>query len=481
MSAHQLVILLQKLSFPELKQYKKLVKDNAHGKTYTILEAVIEIVYQPEQDVSFKQLIEKIYKKKATDKLEKELRNYLSKLNQLLEEYLLLNRIKKDQRWYYYLLTEEVLDRGAQQLFQRQINKASTHIDNFAYGGQEQSFLEWKTSEMAYFHPSTSKTNGHSTDFDQVYQRFRYFAAITQFRYFLEMRFRKLVTQQTTPLPEEVAALVEQLTAQPSPLGRFYLQLWQSLQVPASEQTVRSLWTDYQQLVRQIASNERLILFGFMINSVSRLTKLGDERGYAIALEVYKHGLQTGILTTSGYLTGTQFCAISYLAGTYQQIAWAKEFISKYQHLLLYEERKVIVQLALAEVDFFEEAYLAALKKTKAIKMGRDVNFKIRKRSLQLRCLVELQQDPEQEALLNDDYDFADLSRNFKQFVERSNQISEINRESCLNFIHLTSMIYHAQPGEQSKEELLQLIAQYDAVFSKTWLVKKIETNKKLS
>lgn len=477
MKQHQMLVLLQKLDKNEKKEFQLWVKKQSSKKTYNILAVAIELTALSDQPVSVPILLNKIYKRKNKAQEVKELSNYLSVLNALLEEFLLLNRIKKDRRLYHSLLAAEVIERGAQSLFQRQIKKANTQIEKFDYLGEEQLYWEWKAKELTYFHPTTDKTNGHSEIFEQVNLQFSLFVALTQLKYHIEMAFRQTVTQQDEIITTFHEAWLILLRQQANPVIDFHIELWQYLQHPATEQDYLALWEKYQQIILQVAPKERLILLGFITNAAARLIKQGVTQGYAYTFSVYKHGLEKNIMIENSYLTSNQFASITYLACSLGELNWAHFFVDKYQKYLLYEEKKPTVQLALAEVLFGEGKYLDALRAISDVELVRDINYKIRKRSLELRCLVELQRHPEQEASAIEadlQYDFDKLAHNFKLFVERNSQISPNSKNAALHFIRITSILHQTPKGQLAKQALIARVEKATNIFNKSWLIEKI-------
>ena len=208
-------------------------------------------------------------------------------------------------------------------MFQRQINKLNHQITRHSLLGREQQLLDWQSSELTYFYPSTDKSNGDSEAFQQMVDKFEHFSLDTQFCYLLEIKFRQIATQQSTTTQPNETALVKQLQKQPSSFRNFYLQLLKYLSDPPYEKAIQDLWRSYQELVIQLVERERLILFGFMINAIAYYAKTGEESAYTLALKAYQHGLDKGILTIKGYMTSTQFCTISYLAGR-NKACWHK-------------------------------------------------------------------------------------------------------------------------------------------------------------
>ncbi len=473
MKKHRLVALLQKMTPAELKRF---VQDfhryhAPSSKVSEILAAVIDGFYPTPEDPNAQQaLYKRIYQRRPDDKQRKELSDYLSVLNKHLDAFLLLDWLHKEEDTQHLLLANMLLERQAHAQFGKQIIKVLERTDENTQLGGDWFWVQWKAAEMAYFHPTNEKMNGDNAIFEAMVGRFAQLATMTEARYLIELKFRRAITHQAVPsqLNEEhiVARLHDLHQTQQHSLAHFYLSLIGYLSRDPEVAPAYDLWRQYQVLQPLLSPSEGAILFGFMLNAAIRLYKNGFVAGSELTFSIYKQGLDSGLLLSRGYITNNQFSAIVYLACGYGEAAWAEKFIQSSSHLLVGDEKQAVIALAEGEVLFSKNAYIACMDKLAAANVFRDVNFKLRKRNLQIRCLVEMKLSATESL----DHDFAEYAKSFRMFLNRNQQLGDENQTASLNFLRIASLIY---VGKSTVEAILAEIAQAPLLFNRQWLLEK--------
>lgn len=472
MKKHKFVALLQKVNLGELKLFvQDFHKHNTQGsKVSAVLTAVIRHFYPSPTVANAQQLFyEDVYQRRPSDKQRKELSDHLSILYKHLDTFLLLAWLRHADDMRHLLRANMLLERQAHAQFGKQIANVMDLTQQRAQLGSDWFWVQWKAAEMAYFHPTNEKMNGDNAVFEAMLGRFLQLTTMTEARYLIELKFRRAVTKQAVSSQLDEALIVARLQilhqTNQHPLSHFYLDLIAYLSHDPEVTSAYNLWHQYQALLPLISAPEGAILFGFMLNAAIRLYKNGFIVGNELTFSIYKHGLDTGLLLNRGYITNTQFSAIVYLACGHGEAIWAQKFIQSSSHLLVCEEKQAVIALAEGEILFSKGAYANCMKKLAMANIYQDVNFKLRKRNLQIRCLVEMKLTKAELP----DYDFAEYARSFKMFLMRNQQLGGDNQTASLSFLRIASLLYTGK----SPKDILAEIEQAPLLFNRRWLLEK--------
>lgn len=228
----------------------------------------------------------------------------------------------------------------------------------------------------------------------------------------------------------------------------------------------------FYQIYPKLEAGERYFILLNLVNLANQ--KMNKDMPDLIQhiFNLYKHGVNNHLFLVNKQLTTKTFLNICIVGAHVGKLVWTDEFIRNHQHLIIEEESDTVVKLGRALLLFhsnlFNEAYDLVYDLS-----SRQLSRKLRIRTLQVRCLLELH-------LLDMTYYkvlVATLS-NFGQFISRSKQLGETTKQSYRNFnrvvLKIAELRQHNWGQPNAHRELIQYIEQLVPLITRQWLLRKV-------
>ena len=242
--------------------------------------------------------------------------------------------------------------------------------------------------------------------------------------------------------------------------------LRESLEVlrnPAAETAFQRLKTLISTHAPLFSPTEARDILMAAINFCIRRHNQGDKHYTREALELYKKGLDTGILLEQEQLSRYTYGNINNLAHLVGETAWAKKFLDTYRPCLPAAEREKVYQYNIAIHHFRCSEYAQALELLRDIEFSEVfVNLDVRK--MLVRSYFELGEWPALFSLLD----------SFRAYLRRQKQLG-YHRESYLNFLKFTLRVEKTmRTGKAKRQALARRIAATPSVAEREWLLGKL-------
>lgn len=271
--------------------------------------------------------------------------------------------------------------------------------------------------------------------------------------------------------PEWISACAEGVTFEQVkgyPLLEIYYLLYQT----RSPETDASLLDQLRALIAAHASEfshtETYDLFTGAINNASRQNTLTETARlqqlfelYQSMVEIYARGKEKG-------LSPWHFKNIVYLGGRLGAFAWVEEMLLQGETLLVAEPDAKALSLIYNRgvLQFFREDYAAAAKSFyNILPDAKDIFYAADARAYLLMCYYETGDSMGMESLVH----------SFRMFLTRSEKVSEVRKESYLDFIRLFRRVLSTPLKDDFR--LQQLKTEIEGLkFSagKSWLLQKV-------
>jgi hypothetical protein len=181
--------------------------------------------------------------------------------------------------------------------------------------------------------------------------------------------------------------------------------------------------------------------------------------------ELYKEGIDRGILINNNLIAPTMFRNIVFSALKVGDSKWAQNFIEENQKYLESRFRNNAVNFSKARVEFHHKNYGNTLNILNQVSYE-DVWYNLGTRTLQIACFYELREEDVLESLLI----------SFQTYLKREKTLTKERKLTYQNLIKFSRDLIKVDP--KNKKKILQIKAKLSEeknVTSKSWLMEKVD------
>ena len=199
------------------------------------------------------------------------------------------------------------------------------------------------------------------------------------------------------------------------------------------------------------------------INYGIRQLNSGEKNYVRETFELFKEGLEKGILPGEGHMTEFTYKNITRLGLGLDETTWTEKFLHDAKQFLEPRHRENHFHYNLAFYHYHQKNYDAAMQLLNDVAVE-DVFLQLDAKTLLLRIYFE-----------KDYYDALEsLLESFKVFVKRQNHLG-YQRDNYLNLIRLIKKLLQTPIGEKAaRKKLTQEITETKSVAERGWLLEKV-------
>ena len=256
------------------------------------------------------------------------------------------------------------------------------------------------------------------------------------------------------------------------PLIAMYRQVFDMLQ-DDEEAAFRQLAPMLRQHAATISPQEATNLYAYAQNFCIRRVNQGEPAYLDTLFDLYRTGLDLGLLTSSGELDHRQYKNIVTVGLRLRQLEWVEQFIEDHRESLPPDYRDNAFRFNLASLRYDQQRYGEALSLLQEVNIG-DVYYQLSARAMILKIYFEQE---EEEALEH----FFDT---FRMFLQRNKDISSYQRQVHLNLVRYTRKLHqlrgrryrmNAEAFAASLQQLGDQMRERKNIANLSWLEEQIE------
>lgn len=396
-----------------------------------------------------------------------QLRATMSDLCELMEEYLIWQRLRGDAVGARLALAAEFRERNLTKQFQQTTRKLKQHLedDGIRNARFHRKMLDFQV-EIAQFQTRTVRTGelplqeiSNSIDILYLAEKLRH--SCTQISH--QAVFK---TSYAFGLLPNVLDQVEKGDFLQVPAIALYYYCYRFLTEPPSLGYFQKFRSELQQNGHFFPDTELKDLYLLAINYCIRKINEGQEPFIREGWELYREGLEKGFLLENRRLSPFTFnniAAFGIKLGVYADV---EQFIRHYQSYLEPAQQESLVSFNLARLEYKRGNHSAALRLLQTADFKDLVNNLIAK-TLLLKIYYELEEFDLLESHLD----------TFRQFIRRR-ELSDYHRHNYLNVITFVKKITALRPGDRSEMKVLRAeIEQAEVLTEREWLLEQLERN----
>ena len=454
------------LDKPELRRFGKFVRSPffTHRSEMERMYAYLARCRYAGKELPDKELLfQKSFPGRRYDDLL--LRGTMSDLRELLEEFLLWQRLRADELGARLALATEFRERNLNKLFLQAARKAQQQLEqegmrNARFHRKNLDYL----IEIAQFQTRTTRTStlplqAIADSIDTLYLAEKLRHSCIQLSH--QAVFK---TQYQFGLLPQVLDQVENGAYLGTPAIALYYFCYRFLTEQYSLDYFRKFRAELAQNGRLFPDQELKILYLLAINFCIRQINEGVEPFVREGWELYREGLAKGFLLENQRISPFTFNNIVAFGIRLDVYAEVEQFIRQYDSFLEPSQRDSFVNFNLARLEYRRGHHSAALRLLQTADFRDLVNNLIAK-TLQLKIYFELGEFDLLESHLD----------TFRSFIRRR-ELSDYHRKNYLNIIGLVKKLAALPPGERVERAALRAeIQQTEVLSEREWLLEQVE------
>ena len=404
----------------------------------------------------------------------KKIRDLFSDLTLLIEEFLVIEFLKKRKSRLHQLKSLIHYENGHFKDFHKEANKALTHWEQ-----QENiydSFEKLALYQHIHYYPYAEKQNQRSLFLidaneltDQIY-------ILSKLRYYCEVQTGKAIYAQVfEPTFNEEVFLMADKIRDAHPLIDLYLCL---IYLNTSKQVeIEFLETQekFHQLFPLLTPFESSIIITLLLNFCGLQYFKKNVTFLQYQFQLQKFGLSHQLFSLYGYFNHTTFMNIVITASGIKDFEFINSFLTQSLPKLKTTYRSKCKQLGQAYKDFAKRDYANANQKVLFLE-DKTIFFSLRARFLALRCNFEFLMED-----FNQEEPFSSHCQSFKIFINKQHKsLSAFRRDSYLNHIKILeniakSILLTGHIDFKKSKELSQIIQSTSPLVGWQYLQEKLQ------
>ena len=476
-SGAKLFLLLSVLDKKALKELKKFLESPFFNTNKTILKLYSYVVTLyptfPEEDLTKEILHDQIFPAKEEFK-EKRIRDILSDLSLLVEEFFVIMQLKTDKTTYRQLLIDSYEEQHLAAYFDRMVQYYLERESNNPVRTAQRYLNVAILNNRIHNHPFRVAKNYTIEPAMEALDRF---FVLVKLQLTCDLLWRGKLYNDSfeADFIEEVRQRVEEVYQyqENEPVFAIYLNLIKLLEQEQNLKRFSAAKALFLEKLPFLHQEDRAVILRHLTNYSVRAASGGDFEFMEESWQLYQVGLEHGIISHRKRMTDLNFTNIVINGSKLQHFEEVEKFIGKYASHLDEELRSNAIALSKAYMYFFKEEYDLVIDELQTVHYV-NVAYAIRGRSLLLRTYFEV-------AKTQDGYpqELHSHIEAFERYMKRNKRLSQSKRKEYLDFVSITRALTRKIEGVSVQpsdlEEIRDRINETDKLVAREWLLAKVE------
>lgn len=465
----KLFTLLRSIETSEIHWFQKFL----HSPFYSVNEQHRKLFlyvkkYHPELNspkLKNEVVCRKIFPQDEKPDIQK-LRKTMHGLALLVEEFLVAMRMRNNDYQKRRALVSELGDRNEYSLFKKNIKKLIEELESRPY---RDTFIYQEIHGLNLEYYGHTETARQKVDLKILKSAIEnldryYLLQRQQLDFAVEGRKSLFVDNLEIKSLEMIRA-----ESKEEAVFRIYQLIHHAISTSWKDNVYSKIESYFKNNINRLSENDQLIVIHVLLNYLGVQMNNGNKAKRIDIFNLYKFGLEKGVLLKYGRMSGTTFINIVTVGVLEKEFKWVDGFIEKFSPFLAESVRVDASILSKGLLLFHQKDYSGTidLYLNHVFKQPlQDLNSK----TVLLRAYFE------KFTLDSSYYDLLiHQSSAFEKFVRRNNLISKNKKGIYLNFIIYTRKIANAHLQGTLSQDLIHKIEKTKAVALKSWLIEKVE------
>lgn len=393
-------------------------------------------------------------------------RRYCSDLTRLVTDFLTYEAYKKNTNEQVTTLIKVIADRNLSKLYEPLARKEQKRLEKQPIQDAIAHYQKYNLAATQGLFKHINRTKPidilsvvKNLDAFYISEKLKYYCTLLNYQYLVDI---KEELPFITPLMQYLAQANE-VEKFPSITIYYYISL--TLSTPKEEnnyQLLKKALADYSHL---FPKKEAWMMYGYAQNYCIRKINTGDSQYLDELFQLYKEGLDKGLLFTNDELSPWHYKNIVVVGLRLNAFDWVEMFIEKYHVYLNKSFQKNAYSYSLAKLHFYKKEYGKVIQRLQSITYE-DMFYQLDAKSMLLKTYYELD---EVEALYS-------LMDSFKILLKRKNVISDRHRTNHLNFLKILKKLLNLPSlGREGVAKIKEEIEATKQIADVNWLLEKLK------
>lgn len=409
---------------------------------------------------------------------EKKVKNLLSDLIRLAEQFLSHNYLKNNDAEAARFLAEQYKEKKNDKLFFKTLKTLEERLQNTRFNSNN----SYKYEEEAE-HLKAEYYIGQN-DFDKYvssWQKYtEYLTASFLVRYFRKLRDRSILkggynTDFENPLFDSVLEsmdfdkminILREKNYDGLWLIEIYYSIYKIMYEPHEKSHIANLKKNFYANIDKFSRLEKFYIFNDMIDYWLANGEFNNEPNESEVFEIYDERLKRNIYSASedGIMSVVLYRNMMMTALTLNKLDWVENLINNYTEKLKPEYRESMMRLAKASLYFARGSFEAALSEIGMVQYDFFM-YKLDVKNLMLKIYYELE-------LYDQAYSLIDA---YRHFIADTDEVNETRKKHHIDFLKYYNKILGIKSGGKTEDigYLIKKIGEGESFAWQNWLTSK--------
>lgn len=476
MENSRLVRYIQEFAPKQREKFRQFVISpyfNQHQKTIELLEIILSEIDKNKPKLSKVSVHGRLFP--AVDYDEQQLHNVMSYLKRLYYRFLSIQHFEQQDFREEVITLEAAYENNQFDVLKNRGKQLEKQLNRHNYRDSDYFLADYRLHKLLGYYGAHYEDRSKSSVFQSMLDALDRYFIIEKLRNSCHLTANMLI-QNTHYEFHFLDDLLEHLENNWSQYEDdkaviLYYTILMSLREESNLEHYVRMKSMLKEDVDSLGPVQKEDLYGFASNYCIRQINLGQEPFRRELFQLYKQGLEIGLILQNGMLSEWNYKNITSLGCSLKEYEWTEDFIQQYKDMLPSHRRENAYNYNLAHLYYNKKQYHEALSVLLLVQFT-DVKYHLNTSFLLLRTYFALK---DTEALLS-------LIDTFRIYVIRNRKISTEQKRGYTNFLRFAKKLvlirhqapaYSRQPVEEKLAELAKKIESTTNVINKYWLLEE--------
>jgi hypothetical protein len=473
MQTSKLIQLLNTLTKKEFKEFQHYVSSDFFNKNQNLsrfLEHLSAYQGQFESDrLSKETFLAKHYPDEVIE--EQRFRYLQSDLTKLLEDFIAYSEYTKQPFQRKYFLLEGLNHRNQDKYFLQELDAIRELNDKSPFRDSTYFFNQHLISELSYEYTSEKRNRAFDSSIQEIIDNLEITFLARGFRYYCEMINRRniLSVEYNLSFFDQLVNYLEKGMFDDIPAIKIYRLIYTTLQDQGGKENFQLLLNELEKSSHLFSKKEQRGMYVFAQNFCIKRINKGETGALEEIFRLYQAIVEKELIYEGNYVSQPDFKNIVTTGLRLGEVEWVSNFIEEYTPQLNPEFSENAFTYSMAWVHFTKKEYDKALRMLLRVEFN-DVYYHLDSKSLLMKVYYEM----------NEFDAFFSLVDAFKIYLRRNRFISEFQKSTYSNFIHLINKMMKIKAGKHEiSQTLLQEIEATQPAADLVWI--RLKSNELLN
>lgn len=472
MKPNKLFNLLQSLTIKEFKELEGYMNSPFFIKKRTDLPAFYQALkpfypFTEIETVTKEALFEQVYSEE--DFKDKKFRKLLADFVKIIENYLLfleneVDRFEKNKR-----LMAIYKRRNVHQEFLRTAKELTKTLNKVTIQNATYFYNQYILESELYFHSNVEKNKGEVNTLKNSIKNFEHFFVLERAKLGMDLKNKERIYSKSHHFKLDDFSKIIPIDNTIYEFYKISLQLFET----EKEAIFFNLKDSFLKNFNDLEEGEQLIFFKVLQNYAIQKARISEEEYLPILLDLFKMGLERGILLDNGMIRSVTFLNIIGIAIKNNKTDWANLIIETYKDKIIEEISGFTYKASTALIAFYKKEYIKVIDILNISPFPHSLNYYSFKMLIIRASFKIFQEDANYYKL------FLNHSSSFEKYLTRDNLSVSKKIEANLEFIReikkIGKLIFQRKLTPTLKIQLLENLEKNEKINYKNWLIKTIQ------